>query len=143
VKNSNKNESETDTNIDGASQAGLPSGHHPIKRLLMFQLKLFFDALRDILLSPISIIATIIDMIEGRRGQKSYFSLLLKYGRESERRINLFEQHSRKSKSKNLDTVVQQVEDILVNEYKSGEISAKAKQAIQKSLKMNKQDDKK
>ena len=120
-----------------------PNEVHPLKRLALFQLKLVFDALRDILLSPISIIATIIDLIENRRGQKSYFSLLLKYGRESERRINLFEQHSSKRQAKTVDTVVQKVEDIIVKEYKNGEISSKALKAIEKTLQIKKSDNSK
>ena len=123
------------------SSAQSANAVHPIKRLALFQLKLVFDALRDILLSPISIIATIIDLIENRRGQRSYFSLLLKYGRESERRINLFEQHSSRKQAKTVDTVVQKVEDIIVKEYKNGEISSKALKAIEKTLQIKKTSD--
>lgn len=141
-KPSSQNSNSQQETESSDAESKLANGYQPVKRLLVFQLKLLLDALRDILLSPISIIATTIDLIEGRKGQKSYFSLLLKYGRESERRINLFDQHSKKSNARNLDSVVQQVEDILVNEYKSGEISAKAKQAIQKSLRIKSQEEK-
>ena len=41
-----------------------PIKSHSLRRLLVFQLKLAVDALRDILLSPVSIICTIIDFFE-------------------------------------------------------------------------------
>ena len=113
---------------------------HPIRNLVLFQLKLMVDALRDILLSPISLVATIMDLIEGRRGRKSYFSMLLKMGRESERRINLFQQHSGKNQSKTIDSMMRQVEDILVNEYKTGGVSEKAKSALEKTLRIKPKD---
>ena len=43
--------------------------HHPVRRLLIFQVKLAADALRDILLSPISIVASLIDLTQGRKGK--------------------------------------------------------------------------
>ncbi|TQV82907.1 hypothetical protein [Aliikangiella coralliicola] len=108
--------------------------HHPVRRLLVFQLKLAIDALRDILLSPVSIIATVLDLIEGRSGKKSYFETLLKFGRMSEKRINLFDQYD--GEGRTVDSVLAQVEDVLVKEYKNGDISAKAKSAIETSLKI-------
>lgn len=113
---------------------------HPIRNLVIFQLKLAVDALRDILLSPISLVATIMDLIEGRRGSKSYFSMLLKMGRESERRINLFQQHRGKGQNKTIDSMMRQVEDILVNEYKNGGVSEKAKTALEKTLRIKPKD---
>ncbi len=104
-----------------------------IKRLLTFQLKLAVDALRDIVLSPLSLLFTIMDMIEGRSGRDSYFHQLLRFGRITERRINLFDQHSRQ-RGHTVDSVVEQVEEIIKKEYTEGELSSKAKSAIEKTL---------
>jgi|GEM_PF-2743866 len=106
--------------------------NHPFRRLLIFQVKLAVDALRDIALSPVAIVATLIDLIEGREGNNRFFEKLMQFGRVSERHINLFDQH--KNKARTVDTVLNQVEDILVNEYKNGDLSAKAKAAIENKL---------
>ncbi len=108
------------------------------KRLLIFQFKLFLDALRDLLLSPVSVVATVIDLVEKNNGKQSYFEMLLKIGRESDRRINLFEQHKTIKRAKTVDQVMQQVEEVLIKEYQNGEISNKARVAIEKSLKLKK-----
>ncbi|WP_196138452.1 hypothetical protein [Aliikangiella sp. G2MR2-5] len=110
--------------------------HHPVRRLLLFQLKLALDALRDILLSPVSIVATLLDLAQKKHGKNSHFEIMLKLGRESERRINLFDQNRASKQSKTVDSVLKQVEDILVKEYKEGGISEKARSALEKSLKI-------
>ncbi len=108
---------------------------YQLRRLLVFQLKLGFDALRDILLSPLSIILTLIDLIEGKTGKDSHFEKLLQFGRKTERRINLFNQHDKdRSRVRTVDTVVEQIEDIIVKEYREGELSAKARSALEKSV---------
>ncbi|WP_444998187.1 hypothetical protein [Aliikangiella sp. IMCC44359] len=106
---------------------------HPVRNLLVFQVKLAIDALRDILLSPVAILATLADLIGGKRGRSSYFERLMKFGRVSEAHINLFGQH--KGSSRTVDNVLKQVEDILVKEYKEGDISAKTKKTIETKLK--------
>jgi len=107
---------------------------HPVRRLLIFQVKLAVDALRDILLSPVSIIASLIDLADGRKGKDSYFEMLMKFGRNSERRINLFEQHQ--GEKQTIDNILNQVEGVLKREYKQGEITAKTKSAIEAKLKI-------
>ncbi len=107
---------------------------HPVRRLLIFQVKLALDALRDILLSPVSIIASIIDLVDGRKGQASYFEMLMRFGGNSEKRINLFEQHQ--GEKQTIDNVLSQVEDVLKREYKKGDITAKTKKAIESKLKI-------
>ncbi len=107
---------------------------HPIRRLLIFQLKLALDALRDLVLSPVAIVATLIDLIEKRQGKQSYFDLVLKYGRESERRINLFDQEKSWSNRKTLDSVVSQVEEVILKEYHEGAISEKTRKALKQAL---------
>jgi len=62
-------------------------------RLIIFQFKLAADALRDFLLSPISILMFILDMILRPEGE-SYYNRLMSLGRKSDHLINLFEEHS-------------------------------------------------
>lgn len=109
---------------------------HPVRRLMIFQLKLFFDAFRDLLLSPLSILATLFDWIQEKRGQTSYFEQLMSLGRDSDRRINLFEQHDHDERG--VDSVMEQMEEMVNHYYRQGSISAKAKQAIVTRLRSKK-----
>lgn len=106
--------------------------HHPFRRLFIFQIKLALDALRDILLSPVSLICTILDLIEKKKGADSYFEKLMLFGRQTERRINLFEQH--RDEHKTVDSMMGQVEEVLVKEYKNKNISKKTLASIQNIL---------
>jgi len=121
-----KKESNKETNL---------KQNHPVRRLLIFQLKLAVDAIRDILLSPISITASIIDLIQGRKGKNSYFEMLMKFGRNSEKRINLFEQHQ--GEKQTIDNMLKQVEEVVKREYKKGDITTKTKNAIEAKLKLS------
>jgi hypothetical protein len=109
---------------------------HPVRSLLIFQVKLAVDALRDILLSPVSIVASLIDLVDGRKGKDSYFEMLMTFGRNSESKINLFGQHD--GEKQTIDNILNQVEDVLRKEYKQGDITAKTKSAIEAKLKINK-----
>jgi hypothetical protein len=96
---------------------------HPVRRLLFFQLKLAVDALRDILLSPVSVVCSLVDMLEKRHGPDSHFEKLMAFGRNTEKRINLFEQHQGSNAS--IDTILGQVEELFVNEYKDKKLAKK------------------
>jgi len=58
--------------------------------VLVFQVKLGLDALRDILLSPLSFGALLLGLFAGGNDPYRYFARLLRFGRKSERVINLF-----------------------------------------------------
>ncbi len=75
-----------------------------LKRLIIFQFKLAADALRDFLLSPISILMFILDMILRPDGA-SYFDRLMSVGRKSDHLINLFEEHSQAEQAQDLKLV--------------------------------------
>jgi hypothetical protein len=76
---------ETDTNRGAARPA--------LRNLLFFQVKLALDAARDFALSPVSILAFILDLITQPEPEKSYYLRLMRLGRRSDEMINLFEQH--------------------------------------------------
>jgi len=114
---------------------------HPIKRLLVFQVKLAVDALRDIILSPVSLICTILDYFQKKSGKNSYFEKLMVFGRQTEKRINLFEQHQIETsfnKNASIDTVLNRVESVIMREYKEKHISKKTLSAIETALKNEK-----
>lgn len=59
----------------------------------LFQAKLLADGLRDILLVPVSIAATLLGLIAGGDTPDRWFREVLRLGRRSERFINLFGHH--------------------------------------------------
>ena len=64
------------------------------KDVLVFQVKLVFDALRDFVFSPIALLCGAIDLIYGVKREESLFQKLLKVGVLSDRWINLFGEHT-------------------------------------------------
>ena len=58
--------------------------------LIVFQFKLVLDGLRDVLLSPVSIVTTILGVLEGGKDPGRYLRQTIDLGRRSERWINLF-----------------------------------------------------
>ena len=94
---------------------------HPLRRLVLFQLKLAVDALRDLMLSPVSIVCTLLDFLSRRSGENSYFEKLMVFGRNTEKRINLFGQHQQEDKT--IDRVVSQLESVIIREYRDKNIS--------------------
>ncbi len=128
---------------DGPPAPAGPTRWDLIRDLVVFQIKLAIDALRDIVMSPVSIVAGLLDLIlEGDRPRHLYRVLLL--GRQTERWINLFGDADRAETptlatgdgdpSDSLDTIVGQVEELIVQEYERGGVTASAKAAIDRSL---------
>ena len=58
--------------------------------VFLFQFKLAADGLRDVLLSPLSVISAIVGLVVGGEDPYRYFRQLLRLGRRSEAWINLF-----------------------------------------------------
>jgi hypothetical protein len=71
-------------------QATTPSGGVLIRDLLIFQLKLWLDGLKDIVLSPVSMVATVMDLLlgPGKRGPRLY--AVLRVGERFDLWLNLF-----------------------------------------------------
>ncbi|MBQ74291.1 MAG: hypothetical protein CMQ20_04600 [Gammaproteobacteria bacterium] len=63
---------------------------HLLRDPIAFQFKLTLDALRDLLLSPISIVAALAGLIRRQDDPGKYFHDLLRLGHRSDRWINLF-----------------------------------------------------
>lgn len=65
-----------------------------LRRLAVFQVKLAADAMRDIMLSPISIVVYVIDALAGLEDEQSLHRGLMRLGQRSDRFINLFEEYN-------------------------------------------------
>lgn len=105
------------------------------RRLVVFQVKLYVDALRDLVMSPLSIGAFLIDMVTGKRGEGSAFNRILGLGRQTEKAINLFDQYDKHAGDyRGIDTLIDQVEEGLRKEYRDGGVTASARDSIEGAL---------
>ena len=64
-----------------------------LRHLLVFQIKLMADALRDLLMSPISLVVFIVDAVRKPALEDSLYLRLMLAGRRSDQIINLFDEH--------------------------------------------------
>lgn len=83
-----------------------------LRHLVIFQLKLAADALRDLFLSPLSVIAFGLDVLRKPSAEKSLYLRLMLIGRRSDRMINLFDDH-KDSGEFTIDRAVDELEVIL------------------------------
>ncbi len=65
-----------------------------LRRLIIFQIKLAADAIRDVLLSPVSMVAYGLDILIRPTEQQSLHRRLMRLGRRTDRFINLFEEYN-------------------------------------------------
>lgn len=113
-------------NIDKDSDvSNQPASHWQVlSDVLAFQFKLAMDGLRDLLLSPISIIAAIAGLVSSRSDPGRYFYRLLNYGHRTDRWINLFNTYTSENTDNNsevsADHFVRRAEQIVLNEYHKG-----------------------
>ncbi len=114
-----------------------------IRDVAVFQVKLVFDGMRDVLLLPISLIAGLVSLVQGGARSSSEFYDLLKIGRRSERWINLFgaAEHYHgppgeedKFVVEDIDVMVSRVESFVVDEYRKGGVTAQAKERLDNAL---------
>jgi len=117
-----------------------------IRDMLIFQVKLAMDAIRDLLLSPASIVCGLIDIFKGHSLSKSYFHKLMALGQKSDSWLNLFGNHnkipdnsstidSKKAKADvNVDKLFLQVESLLKEQHGKGGLTAAAKSTIDRYL---------
>ena len=106
-----------------------------IRDALVLQIKLAVDALRDLVVSPVSLVAAAIDLVRGGERPGDLFYAVLAAGRRSEEIINLFGEADRAGgRPASLDALVAHVEKLVVEQYERGGITASAKAAIDRSL---------
>ncbi len=69
-----------------------------VKNLIVFQVKLAFDAFRDLPLSPVSFVCALIDIIKKNDEENSQFKQLMNIGKQTDTWLNLFGQHNELSR---------------------------------------------
>ncbi|MCZ6620044.1 MAG: hypothetical protein O7E57_18150 [Gammaproteobacteria bacterium] len=99
--------------------------------VVIFQFKLAADGLRDLLLSPVSIISAIVGLLAGGDEPDRYFKKVLKLGRRSELWLNLFGHHRRSNTS---DDLVKPIQERIFSEAQNNPWLAKAGSGINRTL---------
>ena len=103
----------------------------------IFQLKLLADGLRDALLIPISLIAGLIGITRGGEDCDREFREVIRLGRRSERWINLFGHEKPlgvEHPAGSMDRILEQVEAIVIEQYKKGKSASEVRDAVRKSM---------
>ncbi|MBN4046660.1 hypothetical protein JYU02_01530 [bacterium AH-315-P15] len=105
--------------------------------IAVFQGKLALDALRDLVLSPVSIVAALAGVFLRPENPGHYFYDLMRWGRRSDHFINLFsagQDKSERDEFTSVDDLVETLEKVVVNEHERGGMTAEAKAHIDKTL---------
>jgi hypothetical protein len=94
-----------------------------VRDAAVLQIKLLVDGLRDALLIPLSLLATLIGVFRGGSDCDREFRRVVKLGRRSERWINLFGHQQPLGKTGvagSMDNILEQVETVVVEKYQKG-----------------------
>jgi len=108
-----------------------------IRNAVVFQLKLMADGLRDLVLLPVSLVATVIGLLRGGDEPEREFLRVIEIGRESEQWINLFGNHDVPDHSNavaSIDALFSKVEKTLKQQYQAAGISKSAQAEIDQAL---------
>lgn len=88
------------------------------RKLLLLQVKLWIDAIRDFALMPVALICYLLDLVSDDN-KTSYWQRLMKWGRQSDHHINLFQHDTfEKKKTVTVDDIADIVEDVLTSKGK-------------------------
>jgi hypothetical protein len=107
--------------------------------VLVFQLKMLLDNIRDFALMPVSLVAALIDLIFKGKRHGSLFYEVLRWGAHSEEVINVYsaiEAHERPRVNPNytVDAVIARLEGVLVRECEKGGTAASIKAAMDRAI---------
>ena len=112
-----------------------------LRDVLVFQLKMFLDNVRDFALMPISLVAAIIDLVSRGEREGALFYKVLKWGLHSEAVIDVYsaiEHHEtgdfKISPGYTVDGVIARLEGVLVRECEKGGTAASIKAAMDRAI---------
>lgn len=99
----------------------VPTRRSLIRDVAFFQIKLLLDALRDLILSPLSIAAGVLDLLLSGLQSPRFFSAVLRLGERSEKWIDLWSagRSGRQRDQMNVDALLAHVEAV-VSDPKAG-----------------------
>jgi hypothetical protein len=103
--------------------------------VIVFQVKLLFDAARDVLLSPLSILAALVELlVPGDDGGKRFYAVI-RFGRRTERWINLFgagDRHDPEVLPRGVDVLLEELEALMRDPRKRHEARARAQVLVER-----------
>ena len=110
-----------------------------LRDVLVFQLKMLLDNVRDFALMPISLVAALIDLIFKGERQGTLFYQVLRWGAHSEEVINVYsaiDTHWRPAVNPNytIDAVIARLEGVVVRECEKGGTAASIKAAMDRAI---------
>ena len=111
-----------------------------LRDVLVFQLKMLLDNVRDFALMPVSLAAALIDLIFKGERQGALFYQVLKWGAHSERVIDVYsaiEEHEKPgmiNPNHTVDAVIARLEGVLVREVEKGGTAASVKAAMDRTI---------
>jgi hypothetical protein len=125
--------------VGDASSGKNPNRWQLLLDLVAFQFKLALDALRDLLLSPISIGTALFGIVTDRDNPGKYFYSMLRQGHKSDSWINLFGTGSDSDQEDDTsqlssDNYVRKLESFVVDEYDKGGIVKNLKDKADKII---------
>ena len=121
-----------------------PQRHHRwafFRDVLVFQVKLLLDNIRDFALAPIALGAALIDLVIKGKREGACFYKVLEWGAHSERVINVYSPLERQgvidlrlNQKYTVDAVISKLEGVIVREYEKGGTAASIKLAMDRAV---------
>jgi hypothetical protein len=112
-----------------------------LRDVIVFQLKLLLDNLRDFALVPISLVAALIDLVYKGEREGALFYKVLRWGAHSEEVIDVYSaiEHQppgsfKVNPSYRVDSVIARLEGVVVREYEKGGTAASIKAAVDRAI---------
>lgn len=117
-----------------------------IRRSIMLQLKLIVDGVRDFLLVPVALVATLAGLLRGGDDPSREFNRVIELGRATDEWIDLFGVHqaareaadvpdgAQGASPRNLEEWANRAEAAIQKEINSGELSEQAARALRRAM---------
>ncbi len=103
-----------------------------VRRVVLFQVKLMADGLRDLVMSPLSLAAGLFGLLSRDGSAEIYLDRLMRFGRDTDHWINLFDHRSAQGTDRgpSLDSIADEIEDAIRRDYQDGGLSAKSARTL-------------
>lgn len=112
-----------------------------VRDVAVFQLKLFLDNVRDLVLMPVSLVAALTDLVFRGEREGARFYQVLRWGAHSEEMIDVYsaiEHHApgdfKVNPGYTVDGVIARLENVLKREVEKGGTAASAKAAMDRAI---------
>ena len=112
-----------------------------VRDVMVFQLKLLLDNVRDLVLMPVSLVAAVIDLVLRGEREGERFYRVLQWGSHSEEVIDVYsaiKHHEpgdfKVSRDYTVDGVIARLESVLKREVDKGGTAASVKAAMDKAI---------